>query len=779
MQTSSLTIAQANDSIPCPSVPRHGVWTDIETGLLAAMTHVSHEPKGNPVSWPYLPWATRWLILLAMSSEDPVAKLIERTRQYSPDADVELIRQAYHVAAQAHAGQTRASGEPYIEHPLAVAYTLTELHLDATALAAALLHDVPEDTQVGLADLKAQFGDEVARLVDGVTKLERIRRLSRVSDGAMAEAQAENVRKILLAMVEDIRVIMIKLADRLHNMRTLDSLPHDKQVRIAQETLDIYAPLANRLGIWELKWQLEDMALQCLDPEEYHRIAGLLAEKRQERESYVDRVVAIIREKLAQDSIPAEVSGRPKHIYSIRRKMQEKGRGFEEIYDVRGVRILLQEVKDCYAVLGIIHSMWRPIPGQFDDYVAMPKDNLYQSLHTAVIGPEGRPFEVQIRTWDMHHVAEYGIAAHWRYKEQMKRDLSLEAKVAWLRRVAEWRQDAKSASQFVESVKMDIFPDRVYVFTPKGDVFDLPQGATPVDLAYYIHTEIGHRCRGAKVNGRLVPLDYQLRLGDQVEILTAKRGGPSRDWLNPQLGYANTARGRDKVRQWFRQQERTENIAQGRELLDKELRRLGLDQRPFDEIAKVFKYQSVDNFLAAVGSGDVSPQQIAVKLADISDRPLLFSEAVLPKPSVVGIRVNGVGDLLTRLAQCCKPVPGDPIIGYITRGTGITVHRQDCPNVKNIADSERLIEVQWGSMREAYPVNIRLEAFDRPGLLRDVASIVADEGISMSAVQVSTHNDNTATVQATLQIARIEQLRVILTKLENLRDVLEARREKS
>jgi guanosine-3',5'-bis(diphosphate) 3'-pyrophosphohydrolase len=743
------------------------------------MTGVSCRPPPNSLAALDLSGVARRLILGAMSSEAPLAKLIERVKRYSPDADVELIRKAYQVAEQAHAGQTRASGEPYIEHPLAVAYSLTELHLEAPSLAAALLHDVPEDTQVSLTDIKAQFGEEVAKLVDGLTKLDRVRRLSRTVEGARAEVQAENVRKVLLAMVDDIRVIMIKLADRLHNMRTLESLGQEKQERIAQETLDVYAPLANRLGIWELKWQLEDLSLQCLNPDEYHRIAELLAEKRQERESYIDRVVGIIRSKLAEEGIPGEVSGRPKHIYSIYRKMQEKARGFEEIYDVRGVRILLQEVKDCYAVLGIIHSMWRPIPGQFDDYVAMPKDNLYQSLHTAVIGPEGRPFEVQIRTWEMHQVAEYGIAAHWRYKEQMRRDLSLETKIAWLRQVAEWRQDGKSASQFVESVKMDVFPDRVYVFTPKGDIIDLPQGATPVDMAYYIHTEIGHRCRGAKVNGRLVPLDHQLHLGDQVEILTAKRGGPSRDWLNPQLGYVNTARGRDKVRQWFRQQERTENIAQGRDLLDKELRRLGLDQRPFDEIAKLFKYQSLDNFLAAVGSGDVSTQQIAVKLATMTDQPLMFSDAVLPPASVVGIQVNGVGDLLTRLAQCCKPVPGDPIIGYITRGTGITVHRQDCPNVKNIADSERLTEVQWGAAREAYPVNIRLEAFDRPGFLRDVAAIVADEGISMSAVHVSTHDDNTATLQATLQISRIEQLRNILTKLENLRDVLEARREKS
>jgi GTP pyrophosphokinase len=713
-----------------------------------------------------------------MTPEEQVNQIIQKLKQYAPDANTDLIQRAYQVAAQAHAGQMRASGEAYISHSVAVADILADLHLDVMSLVAALLHDVPEDTLVTLQDVQAQFGAEVAKLVDGVTKLERLRQLSRSRQGALAEAQAENVRKILLAMVDDIRVILIKLADRLHNMRTLDALPPEKQLRIAQETLDIYAPLANRLGIWELKWQLEDLALQHLEPEQYHKIATLLAEKRRERENYVERVVEIIRQKLKEEGIQAEVTGRPKHIYSIYRKMKEKERSFEEIYDVRGVRILLPEVKDCYHVLGIIHSMWRPIPGQFDDYIAMPKDNLYQSLHTAVIGPEGRPFEVQIRTWDMHRVAEYGIAAHWRYKEQIKRDLNLEAKIVWLRQVAEWRQETKDASQFIESMKSDVLPERVYVFTPKGDIIDLPQGATPVDLAYYIHTEIGHRCRGAKVNGRLVPLDYKLHTGEQVEILTAKKGGPSRDWLNPQLGYVNTARARDKVRQWFRQQERAENITQGREILDKELRRLGLEQRPFDEIAKLFKYENVDNFLAAIGYGDISPQQIAVKLADVSSQPLLFAEPVLPPPSVVGIQVSGVGDLLTRLAQCCKPVPGDPIIGYITRGTGITVHRRDCTNIKNIADSERLIEVQWGGMREAYPVNIRVEAFDRPGLLRDIATIVADEGISMSAVQSSVHGDNTATIQATLQINSIEQLRDVLSKLESIRDVLEVRREK-
>ena len=706
------------------------------------------------------------------------AELVKKLKTYAPDADVDLVRRAYEMAVRAHGSQMRASGESYVSHPSAVADILADLHLDATTVAAALLHDVAEDTPLTLEDVQNEFGDEVAKLVDGVTKLERIRRLSRSRQGALAEVQAENVRKILLATADDIRVIMIKLADRLHNMLTLGALPQEKQVRIARETLDIYAPLASRLGIWQLKWQLEDLALRYLEPEEYQKIAALLTERRQQREEYIEQAVTIIRERLEEEGLRATVTGRPKHIYSIYRKMTEKERDFEEIHDVRGVRILLDEVKDCYAVLGIIHSMWPPIPGQFDDYIAMPKDNMYQSLHTAVIGPGGPPLEIQVRTWQMHHVAEYGIAAHWRYKEHSKRDLSLEARIAWLRQVMELRQDAGNATQFVESLKRDVFPERVYVFSPKGDIVDLPLGCTPVDFAYYIHTEIGNRCRGAKVNGRLVSLDYQLHTGDQVEILTAKRGGPSRDWLNPELGYISTSRARTKARQWFKRQDRAENAVLGREVLDKELRRLGLEQTPFEEIAKTFKYESVESFLAAVGYGDISPQQIATKFADASVKPALFAESVLPARSVVGIQVRGVGDLLTRLARCCNPVPGDSIIGYITRGKGITVHRRDCPNIKSASDSERLIEVEWGGTREAYPVNIRIEAFDRPGLLRDIAATMADEGISMSAVHVSTQGDNTATFLATLQISGIQQLRSVLSKLESVRDVLEVRRER-
>ncbi len=706
-----------------------------------------------------------------------IEQLIEKVEAYAPDADLGMVRQAYEVADRAHEGQTRETGEPYVLHSVAVADILADLQLDAESLAAALLHDVPEDTPVTLKEVREQFGNEVAKLVNGVTKLALMRELTRSGEGVLAEGQAENLRKVFLATVDDIRVIMIKLADRLHNMRTLFALSADRRARIARETLDIYAPLANRLGIWELKWQLEDLALRYLDPDRYQEIANLLAEKREEREQYIARVIKVLRSRLEEEGIEADISGRPKHIYSIYRKMQEKDRDFEEIYDVRGVRVLIEDIRDCYSVLGIVHGMWRPIPGQFDDYIASPKDNLYQSLHTAVIGPEGRPLEIQIRTREMHRVAEYGIAAHWRYKEHARRDLSVEAKIAWLRQVSEWRDDVTDAGEFVASLKSDVLPERVYVFTPKGDIVDLPQGATPVDFAYYIHTEIGHRCRGAKVNGRLVPLDTQLHTGEKVEILTAKKGGPSRDWMNPHLGYINTARARSKVRQWFKIQERKENVAAGRAVLEKELHRLGLEQRPFDQIAKLFKYDDVNTFLAAVGYGDVSPQQIATKLAEISEQPLLFPEPILPTPSVVGVQVKGVGDLMTRLGRCCNPVPGDPIIGYITRGTGITVHHRDCPNTKNL-DTERLIEVEWGVTREAYPVQIRIEAFDRAGLLRDLAAIVADEGISMSAVNVSTHDDNTASIQATLQIAGIQQLREVLSRLADVRDVLEVRREK-
>jgi len=709
-----------------------------------------------------------------------IDELIRKVKESFSSDEVNMVQRAYDLAEQAHNGQVRASGEPYVTHPLAVASIVAELRPDPMGVAAALLHDVPEDTKVSLDTIREQFGAEVASLVDGVTKLRQVKRKSRVDEETLKSDQAEYLRKMFLAMVDDIRVILIKLADRLHNMQTLRYLPEEKQKRIAQETMDVFAPLANRLGIYQLKWRLEDLAFRHLEPEKYHEIAGLLAERREARNAYLARVMAELRARLRQEGIQAEIYGRPKHIYSIYQKMREKGRTFDQIYDMRGVRILVDKVRDCYAVLGLVHSIWRPIPGEFDDYIAMPKDNLYQSLHTAVIGPEGKPLEVQIRTHQMHQVAEYGIAAHWRYKEGVRRDMNLEAKIAWLRQVTDWRGEVRDAAEFVDSMRTDVFPERVYVFTPKGDIVELPKGATPIDFAYQIHTEIGHRCRGAKVDGRLVALDYQLQNGEQVEILTAKQGGPSRDWLNPNLGYIKTARARQKIRQWFRRQERAENIARGREILEKELHRLGLEQEPLDEIAEIFKYSRLEDFLAAIGYGDISPQQIANKIDEAAGKKesIVFKEAPLPE-QVSDIEVMGVGDLLTRMAGCCKPVPGDEIIGYITRGKGITIHRRDCPNIANIEDTERLIPVQWGGIKGTYPVVIHIDAFDRAGLLRDIASVVADENINMSAVSVSTHEDHTATIVATIGINSIRQLSRLLSRIEGIRDVIDARREVS
>ncbi len=710
-----------------------------------------------------------------MDTEQTRTELIESFEGEEADA----IQRAYDLAVRLHAGQVRDSGEPYITHPVAVALILYHMNLDAASIQAALLHDVIEDTATTLDELREAFGDEVARLVDGVTKLTRIRRLSRL-DGpeAFEEEQAENLRKIFLATVDDIRVILIKLADRLHNMQTLASLSRERQVRMARETIEIYAPLANRLGIWQFKWQLEDLALRFLEPEAYHQIAGYLSERRAERDAYIQMVAEMLQERLKAEGITAEVTGRPKHLYSIFGKMREKGRTFDQIYDVRGVRIIVRKLRDCYAALGMVHTLWRPIPGEFDDYIASPKDNGYQSLHTAVVGPDGKPLEVQIRTQQMHQVAEYGIAAHWRYKEGARRNASVEAKIAWLRQASDWRKDVSDPREFVDSLKTDVFPERIYVFTPKGDIVDLPAGATPLDMAYYIHSEIGDHCRGAKVDGRLVSLDYTLHTGDQVEILTSRKGGPSRDWLNPNLGYLTTARARHKVRQWFRRQEREQNIAQGRELLDRELRRLGMEDQPFEDIARMFKYSRVEDLLAAIGYGDISVSQVANKIDDAAARKPDFKIRPLPQGHT-DFRVTGVGELLTRLAGCCHPVPGDEIVGFITRGKGITIHRADCVTLKHIEETERLIPVSWGPTREIYPVVVHIEAFDRPGMLRDIATALSDAGISMSAANVTTHNDQTATIVATLGITSISQLSQIMGRLESIHDVLEVRRQMS
>jgi len=696
----------------------------------------------------------------------------------------ELLRRAFNLANQAHANQKRASGEPFIQHCLAVAHMLADLRLDTATLAAALMHDTLEDTDLTYEELEKDFGSEIAQLVDGVTKLGQIDQLSGMSERNIEEeAKAESLRKMFLAMVEDVRVVLIKLADRLHNMRTLGSLPEHKRKRIARETLEIFAPLANRLGIWQMKWELEDLALRHLEPATYKEIAALIDERRPDREGSIGKIVGRVEEELDKAGIQAEISGRPKHIYSIYRKMRRKGVDFDQIYDVRGVRIIVGSVRDCYAALGVIHSLWRPIPGEFDDYIATPKDNMYRSLHTAAVGPDGRPLEAQIRTYDMHHIAELGIAAHWRYKEAHKPDPTFDDKIAWLRQLMEWRKEVTDAREFIDSLKTDVFQDRVYTFTPRGDVVDLPAGATPIDFAYHIHTEVGHRCRGAKINGKLISLDNQLRNGDQVEILTTKRGGPSRDWLNPHLGYVRTSRARSKIRQWFKRQNRDENIVQGRDVLERELKRLGMDGVPFDQIAKKFSLDKVDDLMAAIGAGDINAHQIAGRVLDLVGPKVEAFEIpparVRPPVPPTAIRVRGVGDLLTNLARCCNPLPGDLIVGYITRGRGVTIHRQDCSNILRVNDQERLIEVDWGvEVTETYPVNVRVEAYDRHGLLRDIASVVADEAINLSSANVVTRKkDHMATMMVTLEITDIDQLSRVLARLERLPNVVEARRQ--
>ncbi len=714
---------------------------------------------------------------------------MKRLPRTMSDDDLDLIRRAYKLADEAHGDARRASGEPYILHPLAVAGLLADMRLDAATIAAGLLHDVAEDTEYDIAYLAEHFTPTVASLVDGVTKLENIKKLSDemkspTTDPKLRSQRDETLRKMFLAMAEDVRVVIIKLADRLHNVRTLEALKDHKRRRIARETLEIYAPLANRLGMWEIKWELEDGSFRWLEPQIYKQIASGLQQRREERAAYVNQVITILQEELQRAGIQASVKGRPKHIYSIYRKMQRKGVELDQIYDTEAVRILVNETAECYGALGVVHGLWRPIPGEFDDYIANPKDNMYRSLHTAVVGPGGRSLEVQIRTYEMDRIAEQGIAAHWRYKEQTRKDVDFENKLAWLRSLMEWRNDVADAGEFVDSMRSDVFGDRVYVFTPKGEIKDLPAGSTPVDFAYAVHTEVGHRCRGARVNGKLVSLDYQLRNGEQVEIITAKRGGPSRDWLNPSLGYTATRSARSKIRQWFRKQSREENIQQGQEMLLRELRRLNVE-RSHDSIARLFGIDKVDDFYAAIGFGDINSQQIAARVLEAERKEDEAARATQETATDIpisseGVTVLGVGDLLSRTAMCCNPMPGQEIVGYVTRGRGVTIHRKTCPNVLNMAkkDPERLVQVSWGqATQRTHPVRITVIAFDRAGLLRDIAALVADERINMrDASAVTGIKGNQAKVTATLEIRDAEQLSRILTRIERLSNVTEARR---
>ncbi|MCA9636503.1 MAG: bifunctional (p)ppGpp synthetase/guanosine-3',5'-bis(diphosphate) 3'-pyrophosphohydrolase, partial [Myxococcales bacterium] len=681
---------------------------------------------------------------------------------------------------------------PAFAAALPAAQVLADLRLDPPAVAAACVVQAVEDGALPLDEVREVLGEEVAALVDGVRRLALIR-WDRLDSGAV-----ESLRKMFLAIAADVRVVLVALALRLRDLRDAQALgdaPPAERRRIARETLEIYAPLANRLGIFSLKWELEDLCLRELEPEIYRQISGGLAETREGRQRLIQEAIDAIGRRLAEAEIPAKISGRPKHIYSIYRKMQRKRVGLDEIYDASAVRVLVDRVQDCYAVLGLVHSLWTPITSEFDDYIAKPKGNGYQSLHTAVIGPGGKALEIQIRTHEMHQLGEYGVAAHWRYKENRRANRIADEKFNWLRQLMEWQKDVTDPRDFVESLKTDIFQDQVYVFTPQGDVIDLPVGATPVDFAYRVHTSVGHRCRGALVNGSIVPLDHKLQTGDRVEILTHRKPQPSRDWLSPQSGYVQSGSTRQKIRQWFRQQGRDDAIVQGRDLLERELRRVGLDRWKPEEIAELLELRSAEDMLASIGFGDTTSQTIAAKVLDMEREQARQQRAaeeeaalITPEPTkrstpkrakaAAGVSIAGIGDILSQPARCCTPVPGDPVIGYISRGRGVVIHRSDCPNIVSSPEPERLIEIDWGHERgQTYPVTIAVLGADRPGLMRDVLDVVSDYGVNLSQASVSTNKkDRSAQVTAVLEVQNNDQVVRILNKIERIADVVRAYR---
>jgi GTP pyrophosphokinase len=684
-----------------------------------------------------------------------------------------MIAKAYHYSERAHQGQSRESGAPYFEHPYAVALILTELELDVETIVAGLLHDVLEDTPVTREELEENFGSTVLMLVDGVTKLEKLPFRDRF------EHQAENMRKMIFAMAEDVRVILIKLADRLHNMRTLRHVSPARQVLISQETLDIFAPLAHRLGIWKIKFEMEDLAFRHINPDEYYRLVTEIDRKRQEREGDLREVMDIIMERLADVEMSCDIQGRPKHLYSIYQKMQKQHKDLDEIYDLMAIRVIVDTVRDCYAVLGIIHALWKPIPGRFKDYIAVPKSNLYQSLHTTVVGPHGEPYEIQIRTWEMHNVAERGVAAHWRYKEGYNRKSGDDAKVGWLREAVEWLQEMKDPQEFMETLKIDLFADEVFVFTPKGDVKSLPNGATPVDFAFDVHTDVGLRCFGAKVNGRIVPLNYKLKNGDFVEILTSKTANPTRDWLN----YVKTSKARSKIRSWLKEEQKEENLHRGRELLERELKKTAFDlkmvmnETNLQQTARKYGVSSPDELLSSVGSGRITASQVVQKLTgqDPPERKKLPEVSQKRRRETTrGVEVQGVDNLLVRFSKCCNPVPGDEIIGYITRGRGISVHRADCPNVANLAmDAGRQIEVLWNATEtDSYQVEIEIEGFDCPNFLSNIMNTLSERKTSVEAVTARTIKHGSVNVQLVLDIHNVAHLNDVMRALRQVNGVL-------
>jgi len=706
--------------------------------------------------------------------------LLAKASDYVPEDKLEIITTAYDFAESAHNGQMRLSGEPFIIHPLQTALLLADLKLDANTLAAALLHDVVEDNEdIEVADVEKKFGPEVARLVDGVTKLTNAELVTPgiATTPQAGHAQAETIRKMLMAMAVDIRVVLIKLADRLHNMQTIQHLPAEKRIEKAQETLDIYAPLAHRLGIWEIKWQLEDLAFQQLNPESYKSISTMLNTKRTEREVYVWKVQGILQGELETAGIRAEVTGRPKHIYSIHKKTlkyAEMTKSMDDIYDLFALRVLVDDLAGCYAALGVVHNKWHPLPGQFDDYIANPKDNLYQSIHTTVLCEDGNSVEVQIRTHDMHNVSEYGVAAHWLYKEGRAKDAQFDQKMTWLRQLLEWQRDVAEAEEFVESFKTDIFQNQVFVYTPAGDLKELPAGSTPLDFAFRIHSDLIFRCIGAKVNGKLVPLTYKLQNGDTVQVLTSNTvRSPSLDWLNQEAGYIRTASARARVRQWFKRQERSANIQRGRDMYNKQIKRLNATMYD-SEAAEMVGIAKVEDFFAALGDGSVTVNQVVQKLSNKEAENIVEIKPAAALPSILpssAIEVLGVGDLLTSIARCCNPINGDEIAGYITRSRGVTVHRRNCPNILNETEKERLVTVGWGKTQTLYPVRIQVRAWDRVGLLRDVTTAVSDEGVNIAEC-VSEEYADMSIITLTAHIRGIDQLSTLFFRLEGVKGVI-------
>jgi GTP diphosphokinase / guanosine-3',5'-bis(diphosphate) 3'-diphosphatase len=705
--------------------------------------------------------------------------LIDEIPKYQPGADLDLVNRAFRFSEKSHQGQQRASGEPYLSHPLEVAGLLVDFKMDVTTVTAGLLHDVLEDTSATKDDLQREFGPEIADLVDGVTKIGKLAFSSR------EERQAENFRKMVVAMAHDLRVLMIKLADRLHNMRTLDYLAPEKAKKIAQETLDIYAPLAHRLGMAKVKAELEDLALRVMAPEDYQDLMRRVAKRRLERENEINALIALLQEKLGDVEIESKIAGRPKHFYSIWKKMHDGGREFDEIYDLTAVRVLTKTVRDCYGALGVIHSLWKPVPGRFKDFIAMPKVNMYQSLHTTVIGPKGDPVEIQIRTWEMHRVAEEGIAAHWLYKEKKSDRDRFDEAFTWLRQLMESQKEMKDPKEFLDTVRLDLFPDEVYVFTPKGDVKALPEGSTPIDFAYAVHTDVGHHCVGAKVNGKLVPLRYTLRQGDIVEVVSSPTQHPSRDWLK----IVRSSRSKAKINQWLKVEERARSLELGRELFDREAKKYRLVPATLlgsDEMKKLLAemgYAAADDLLASMGYGKASVHQVLGKLAPAVVReheqaPESRSQKTAKK-NEGAVRIRGVDDVLVRFGKCCSPVPGDGIVGFITRGRGLTVHARDCLTVvKNVLDKERLLAVEWdGGEPAKRPVKIAVYiGKDRPGLLAEITAAISSRHGNITKAEITVTDDRKGINHFVIEVEDLQQLQGIMQSIRDVKDVMNVER---